>query len=297
MKIKIEDIRINDGRRKIDEKTVNELMGSIECYGLINPVTVDKNMVLIAGNHRLQACKRLGWEEIECTVMDLDKMKAELAEIDENLIRKELDFIEQGEQLARRKEIYEALHPETKQGMRNGQTAKTATGAVLEKTFAEDTAIKTGISDRSIRQKIQVARDLTPQVKEIVKESEIGFKAAVKLSGIKDPDVQKNTAQKLAAGEIKASDITAKPVKPKTTRDIVAEIKDTEKDFTCTPDMLIAEYGASAASFAKSLDMYRDPYYSHAFSSMTDAQFEKMQSISAAISTAMQRLESLRERN
>lgn len=41
MKIKIEDIRINDGRRKIDEKTVNELMGSIECYGLINPVTVD----------------------------------------------------------------------------------------------------------------------------------------------------------------------------------------------------------------------------------------------------------------
>ena len=298
MKIKIEDIRINDGRRKIDEKTVNELMGSIECYGLINPVTVDKNMVLIAGNHRLQACKRLGWEEIECTVMDLDKMKAELAEIDENLIRKELDFIEQGEQLARRKEIYEALHPETKNGGgRKSEIRWPRRPSDSQKSFSEDTASKTGISDRSIRKKIQIARDLQPEVKEIVRESGIGSELAVKLARIKDPEEQKDTAQKLAAGEIKASEITAKPVKPKTTRDIVAEIKDTEKDFTCTPDMLIAEYGASAASFAKSLDMYQDPYYSHAFSSMTDAQFEKMQSISAAISTAMQRLESLRERN
>ena len=165
------------------------------------------------------------------------------------------------------------------------------------KSFVEDTAEKTGISDRSIRKKIQIARDLQPEVKEIVRENRIGSEAAVKLAQIKDPEAQKDAAQKLAAGEIKASEITAKPVKPKTTRDIVAEIKDTEKDFTCTPDMLIAEYGASAASFAKSLDMYQDPYYSHAFSSMTDAQFEKMQSIGAAISTAMQRLESLRERN
>ena len=302
MKIKIEDIRINDGRRKIDEKTVNELMGSIECYGLINPVTVDKNMVLIAGNHRLQACKRLGWEEIECTVMDLDKMKAELAEIDENLIRKELDFIEQGEQLARRKEIYEALHPETKATyaggtFRGNQHNEVADTVSATKSFSEDTAEKTGISPRHVRRRIQVSRDLQPEVKEIVRENKIGVKSAEKLARIKDPDVQKTTAQKLAAGEIKSSEITAKPVKPKTTRDIVAEIKDTEKDFTCTPDMLISEYGATATSFAKSLDMYQDPYYSHAFSSMTDAQFGKMQTISAAIIASIQRLESLRERN
>lgn len=304
MKIKIEDIRINDGRRKIDEKTVNELMGSIECYGLINPVTVDKNMVLIAGNHRLQACKRLGWEEIECTVMDLDKMKAELAEIDENLIRKELDLIEQGEQLARRKEIYEALHPETKatyaggtfRGNQHNEVADTVSATKI-KSFSEDTAEKTGISPRHVRRRIQVSRDLQPEVKEIVRENKIGVKSAEKLARIKDPDVQKTTAQKLAAGEIKSSEITAKPVKPKTTRDIVAEIKDTEKDFTCTPDMLISEYGATATSFAKSLDMYQDPYYSHAFSSMTDAQFGKMQTISAAIIASIQRLESLRERN
>jgi hypothetical protein len=39
-------------------------------------------------------------------------------------MRNELHYIERGENFQRRKEIYEELHPETRQGMRNGQTAK-----------------------------------------------------------------------------------------------------------------------------------------------------------------------------
>ena len=63
---------------------------------------------------------------------------------------------------ARRKEIYEALHPDTKQGMRNGQTAKTATGAVLEKTFAEDTAkfVGNNVAD-TVSAATTRARDMT----------------------------------------------------------------------------------------------------------------------------------------
>ena len=71
---------------------------------------------MIAGLHRLDAAKLLGWTEIECTVSSLEGLQAELAELDENFIRSELSTVEYGELLLRRKEIYEALHPETKKG-------------------------------------------------------------------------------------------------------------------------------------------------------------------------------------
>ena len=105
----------------------------------------------------MEACKRLGMKDIECSVTDLDGMRAELAEIDENLTRKELNYIDQGEQLLRRKEIYEALHPETRatyeggafKGNQHNEVADTVSSTKM-KSFAEDTAEKTGISPRHV---------------------------------------------------------------------------------------------------------------------------------------------------
>lgn len=95
---------------------MQKLADSISRVGLINPITVDQEYTLIAGLHRLEAAKLLGWAEIKCTVSDLDGLLAQLAEIDKNLIRRGLDYIEEWEQLARRKEIYEKPYPETQQG-------------------------------------------------------------------------------------------------------------------------------------------------------------------------------------
>ena len=105
MKIHIFQIKVNDGRRGADPEAVHELADSISKVGLLNPITVDQEYTLIAGLHRLEAAKLLGWAEIECTVSSLDGLLAELAEIDENLIRRSLDYFSQGEHLNRRKEI------------------------------------------------------------------------------------------------------------------------------------------------------------------------------------------------
>jgi len=113
---------------------------------------------------RLEACKRLGWTEIEATVMPLDALNAELAEIDENLIRAELTVLERAEQLARRKEIYEALHPEARRGGdRRSEDFKTK--QFRFETFATNTAAKTGLSPRTVQHEVQIATRIAPDVR------------------------------------------------------------------------------------------------------------------------------------
>lgn len=51
----------------------------------------------------------MGWQTIPARIAPLDELRAELAEIDENLVRNELTVLEQGEHLARRNEILIAL--------------------------------------------------------------------------------------------------------------------------------------------------------------------------------------------
>ena len=90
MKIKISDIKINPGRRDTQQRNVEELARSIAAVGLMNPITVTQDTTLIAGLHRLDAAKLLGWTEIECNSIGMSSLQAELAEIDENIVRTRL---------------------------------------------------------------------------------------------------------------------------------------------------------------------------------------------------------------
>lgn len=206
MKIPIIQIKVNEGRRETDPAAVKELAGSISEVGLMNAITVDREYTLIAGLHRLEAAKLLGWSEIECNISSLEGLLAELAEIDENLIRRKLHYTDEGKQLARRKEIYEALHPETQQGKRNGQTSKKDTVSVLgAKPFAEDAAEQLGTTARSVRRKIQVSQKLEPEVQDLAKKENIRFRDALKLSRL-PPVQQKEAANMLVANKIHSVD-------------------------------------------------------------------------------------------
>ena len=196
MQMKISEIKINPGRRDTQQRNVEELARSIAAVGLMNPITVTQDNTLIAGLHRLEAVKLLGWTEIECVVSKADGLQAELAEIDENFVRAGLSHRELGDLLLRRKELYEAIHPETRQGQRNGQTAKNANSSLLEtKSFAQDTADKLGVSKRTVEQLVQTARDLTPEAKKTIRDAgdKITKGAALKISRL-PPDQQEEAA-------------------------------------------------------------------------------------------------------
>ena len=196
MQIKISEIKINPGRRDTQQRNVEELARSIAAVGLMNPITVTQDNTLIAGLHRLEAVKLLGWAEIECTVSDADGLQAELAEIDENFVRAGLSHRELGDLLLRRKELYEAIHPETRQGQRNGQTAKNDKLTVLAaKPFSEDTADKLGISKRTVERLVQTAANLTPEAKKTIRDAgdKITKGDALKISRL-PPDQQAEAA-------------------------------------------------------------------------------------------------------
>lgn len=299
MRIPTFQITVSAGRREADPEAVQKLADSISKVGLLNPITVDQEYTLIAGLHRLEAAKLLGWTEIECTVSNLDGLLAQLAEIDENLIRRGLDHVEEWEQLARRKEIYEQLHPETRQGQRNGQTSKNETVSVLDtKPFTQDTAEKLGVSPRSIEQKIQVAKNLTPEVKEIVKEHDIGFKNALKLSRLA-PEQQEEAATQLADGTIHSVDEyrpapaemdlppsegqDAPPSAPvsgagyyPTTRDSVADLKNPDKNRSRTPDTFLASFTFFLQRFCQGVENYATPEYAVVFPALTQDQLNQL---------------------
>ena len=219
MKVKISEIKINPGRRNIQQRNVEELARSIAAVGLMNPLTVTQDNTLIAGLHRLEAVKLLGWMEIECTVSDTDGLQAELAEIDENFVRAGLSHRELGDLLLRRKELYEAIYPETRQGQRNGQTAKNDKLTVLEaKPFSEDTADKLGVSKRTVERLVQTAANLTPEAKKIIHEADttITKGAALKISRL-PPDQQAEAAAVLTI---------ASPAKKPDTADLESLLKE-----------------------------------------------------------------------
>lgn len=90
-KIKIDEIVIT-GRHRKDLGDLDALASSIKSIGLLHPPVVTPDNRLVAGQRRLEACRKLGWVEIKITVAkDLHDATALLiAERDENTCRQSM---------------------------------------------------------------------------------------------------------------------------------------------------------------------------------------------------------------
>lgn len=104
--INLEFIKIGQRHREIREEQVSSLVQSIAKIGLKTPITVrqaspDDDVILVAGAHRLEACKRLFMDEIEAFVIENDDEEAaRMWEIAENLHRAELTALERSEHVS-----------------------------------------------------------------------------------------------------------------------------------------------------------------------------------------------------
>lgn len=153
---------------------VHELVVSIKSVGLIHPLTVNKEGILLAGGRRFHACRLLGFTEVPVVVVDKDDMEQELISIDENIVRKPLDKLEFEKCLNRGREIYEVLNPEVKKVLEEEDEPmfkKKSEGEEPEeddpnKSYASLTAEKTGLSANVIRSAIRRDALASPIIKE-----------------------------------------------------------------------------------------------------------------------------------
>lgn len=171
MKIKLSKIKFSkyDPREEFDEDYLNELAESIEQDGLWNPILV-KNLsngdyVLISGGHRLRAVQKIGWDEIEAKLLDVEDSIAAILSIKTNFLQKNLTDIEEGKAI---KKIIDDF----------GYTQS-------------DIAEKLGKSQPWVSNRLALILDVSKNIQEALKEEKISTTHAVLLSKLskKDQDI------------------------------------------------------------------------------------------------------------
>ena len=114
--VNVADVKVRTRLRATNEENIQEIANSIHEVGLINPISIDSDLNLIAGYHRLQAHKLLGLKEILAIIGNQKELQARLQEIDENLKRSELTAIEKSVHIEERENILRQLKKLSLQG-------------------------------------------------------------------------------------------------------------------------------------------------------------------------------------
>lgn len=94
--------------KKHDKRQVENVAKSIEEYGFVQPVVIDKNGVIVIGHCRVLAAKQLGMKEVPCVCVDdltpeqvnalrLVDNKSNESEWDMDLLAAELDDVDLSE--------------------------------------------------------------------------------------------------------------------------------------------------------------------------------------------------------
>lgn len=213
--------------RPLVTEAVDKLASSIRDVGLIQPITVRQCSIMsgglagqgfqvVAGHHRVAACRALGWTEIDAIVIEAgEHLQAELIEIDENLCRSELTAAQRSKAVKRRREIWEALHPVSKIAV--GQVVPPQSPSSMarpqEKAFAAETAAITGESKRDVNRHLARAEALGDDLDKVTGTS---LDKGVELDALKamQPEQRAPLIERAQAGEKVSARDTSKPASP-----------------------------------------------------------------------------------
>lgn len=150
--------------------SVASLRCSIEEIGLMHPLQINKNYELVSGFRRYRVLTLMRWQEIPCSFVEYaNELHERLANIDENIERRNLSDKDFDRALSEKKKIYGILYPHSVQ---TGPKSKD-TGDKKVKSFADDTAEKSGLSKSDINKKVARVDNVTDEVRAAYEEEKI----------------------------------------------------------------------------------------------------------------------------
>lgn len=174
---------------------VTDLENSIRTVGLIAPLVVSDDNVILAGARRFQALLNLGYTEAPVVVKSLSELEKELISIDENLVRKDLSKLEIEGHLRRAKEIYQALNPITEKvevvTLEAESEDKVTTEVLPAEKFLEIVAEKTGLSKKQIHEAINRDEKADEIVKHARQSGELSVSQTNEIIKLKKEDQKK----------------------------------------------------------------------------------------------------------
>jgi len=171
--VPLAEIEVPPRLRPVDAEEVARLALSLGERGQQTPIEVVEQQQgrpyrLVAGAHRLAAATALGWETIRAEVKAAGKragLELELAEIDENLQRHELNPLDRAVFVGRRLKIEKQLRPE-----RFGRGGDRRSPAVRSKpndldwSFPAEVAQLLGRSEELVRRSVRIYEGLGPEL-------------------------------------------------------------------------------------------------------------------------------------
>lgn len=223
--ILISEITVGDRARK-DLGNLESLIYSIQHYGLFNPITVDEQYKLVAGERRLKACQQLGYEKISARIVPgLDHSHSSLIEWIENVERQDFTWVEDLELKLKMHELWKSEKPlwgyrdtASKLGVSLGGLSSDLALAEALKYFPELKDQKTKNKAREAYKKLSASAEAMTAVENLSKEeqeqlSEMLNNSSEKGEATRNPEYEKETKQ-VAEQETEQSS-EPKPVAPK----------------------------------------------------------------------------------
>ena len=211
----ITSILVGQRLRPVDHAVAEQMAVSMRETGQLTPVLVrpipseegEQLYDLVIGGHRHAAIRKLGWPSIRAEVRVLTDAQARLMEVDENLIRSELNPLDRAASIAVRLDLWGRLYPDRiasdEQGTKPkmGRPPKSDTmsdflaGRPATMGFAAETAGDIGMSAKTVLRALAVYRGIPHALQVRIGGSWVARSEGVlrQLAAIGDADEQSRT--------------------------------------------------------------------------------------------------------